>query len=101
VRQGGTIGQGVKIAQKRRGRPKKASPLPVFPRGMGNTIRTVTEEEVRGKPGQKPPTLEDFGIKPPPPSEANPVFSMLKSKLPAAAPHDPATAQFKTAKAKK
>jgi hypothetical protein len=94
-----------KIAQNRGKRPKKASAAdrPIVP----PQVQALTAKMEAGSEMGKPKDHSGYhaalkaAYTPPPPSEANPVFSMLKSKLPASAPHDPAATQFKTAKPKK
>jgi hypothetical protein len=71
-----------KVAQNRGKRPKKPSAAD----------RPIVPPQVQALVAK---------MEPPPPSEANPVFSMLKSKLPSSVKHNPAATQFKTAKPKK
>lgn len=78
-RKGGTV---AKVSQKRPGRPKKGflASVPPIPAEVQALVA-----KMEGSPTDAP----------------NPVFAMLKSKLPSSVKHDPAATQFKTAKPKK
>jgi hypothetical protein len=71
-----------KTSQKRPGRPKKGflASVPPIPAEVQALVA-----KMEGSPTDAP----------------NPVFAMLKSKLPSSVKHDPAATQFKTAKPKK